>query len=105
MSGERMFEVAIPLAFEQTIRELQRSALAALDRHGRAPIGDRTDANRLEHIEAAIDEIAFAELDRTLRGMASSEVSELTVRVVWPFVSGPTAEASPVCQGELRHLR
>lgn len=96
MSTERTFDVAIPLADEQRVRDLQRSALAALDRHRRAPIGDRTEAIRFEHIHAAIDEIAFAELDRVLRDRPSSPASDLTVRVVWPFESGVTSRPASV---------
>lgn len=98
MSSERTFEVVIPLADQQRVRDLQKSALAALDRHRRAPIGDRTEANRFEHIHAAIEEIAFAELDRVLRGQPSRELSELTVRLVWPFGAGPTTAPGPVGQ-------
>jgi hypothetical protein len=90
MSSERVFDVAIPRADEQRVRDLERSAAAALERHRRAPIGDRTEANRLEHIRAAIDEIAFAELDRVLRGEPTREVADLTVRLVWPFAPGTT---------------
>jgi hypothetical protein len=90
MSAERVFEVAIPLAYEEKVRDLAKSAHAALERHRRAPIGDRTEANRYEHIQAAIDDIAFAELDGVLRGEPSRDASDLTVRLVWPFVPGAT---------------
>lgn len=100
MSSERSFDVAIPRADEQRVRELQRSALAALDRHRHAPIGDRTEANRLEHIHAAIDEIAFAELDRVVRGHPSSASSDPIVRLVWPFAIGATTQ--PVAAGRAR---
>jgi len=96
MSGERTFEVAISVADEQRVRDLQRSAVTALDRHRRAPIGDRTEANRFEHICAAINEIAFAELDRVLRGEQSRELSDLTVRLVWPFAPEATAASGQV---------
>lgn len=91
MSTERTFDVVIPVVDEERVRGLQASARAALDRHRRAPIGDRTEANRFEHIHAAIDEIAFAELRRVLRGEPSPNLSDLTVRLVWPFAPGPTS--------------
>lgn len=91
-----MFDVAIPRADESEVRRLQTSAAAALGRHRRAPIGDLTEAVRFEHLQTAINEIAFAELNRSRGGNPTAELSDLIVRVVWPFKPGTSPPALAV---------